>query len=74
VAPALELLRKGGSRTGGPLRLLERLVQLRQLGLQRGTAILGPTVEFVHFGVEPAAIAAGDLLDQGVAANPQGLI
>lgn len=64
----LQLLRERGCETRGLFRLLERRVQLCQLGLQRGTAVLGLTIEFVYFGVEPAAVAGGHVVQQFLAA------
>jgi len=64
----LQLLGQGRRQAGGLLRVLERLIQFRELGPERGTSVLGPTVKLVHLGVEPVAVAGRGLLQQHLAA------
>ena len=64
LALALELLRQSRAQACGLLGCLERLVQLVELGLERGAPVLGPAVELVHLDVEPAAVAGRHLFEQ----------
>ena len=73
-ALAFQFFRQGGGQAGGLLRLLERLVQFLQLGLERVAAVLGPAVELVHLGVEPVAVPGGQRLEKLLAAARHGFV
>src|SRR5665647_2770321 len=72
-ALTLELLGERRRETGLLLGLLERLIHVGQLGLERIAAILGPAVELVHLVVEPVAVAGGHLGEQRLTVGRQCL-
>jgi len=73
-ALAFELLGERRRETGLLLGLFERLIHIRELGLERIAAVLGPAVELVHLGVEPVAVTGGHLGEQRLTIARQRLV